>query len=116
MVDALGQRKTRQATIVLHRLFDLGEHPLGLMAMIVRQFRLLIEVKELVDAGKRPGDIARDLRQAPFVVDKLTRQARPFTMPQLERIYHQLLDLDVAIKSGETDAEIGLDAFVAGLE
>lgn len=47
MVDALGQRNGRTASRIYHTLLDAGEHPLALMAMITRQFRLLIQVKEL---------------------------------------------------------------------
>ncbi len=39
MVDALGQRDARLAASHLHRLLDVGEHPLGIFGMIVRQFR-----------------------------------------------------------------------------
>jgi DNA polymerase-3 subunit delta len=83
--------------------------------MIVRQFRLLIQMKELAGAGVRPAEAARQLHVPTFVAEKLARQARAFSMPQLEAIYRELLALDVAIKSGEREPEIALDTFVAGL-
>jgi DNA polymerase III delta subunit len=46
-VDALGKREGKRAAHELHHLLDQGENPLGLLAMIVRQYRLLILVKEL---------------------------------------------------------------------
>jgi DNA polymerase-3 subunit delta len=115
MVDALGRRDARQATQLLHQLLALGEHPLGLLAMIVRQFRLLLQAKELSDGGVRPADLAHQLGLPGFVADKLARQARQFTMARLESTYRQLLDIDLAIKGGEVEAETALDMFVAGL-
>ena len=115
MVDALGRRDGRTAAQTLHRLLDAGEHPLGLLAMIVRQFRLLIQVKELKAEGATPQDVARALKIHPFPARKLHSQATHFTGAQLEAVYRHLLDTDVAIKTGEIEAEVALDLLVAGL-
>jgi len=115
MVDALGRRDGRTAAQTLHRLLDAGEHPLGLLAMIVRQFRLLIQVKELRDGGATPKDVSQALKLHPFPARKLYNQATHFTAAQLETVYRHLLDTDVAIKSGEVKAEVALDLLVAGL-
>ncbi len=115
LVDALGRRDGRTAAQSLHRLLDAGEHPLGLLAMIVRQFRLLIQVKELKAARATPRDIAQALRLHPFPARKLHAQATHFTAAQLETVYRHLLDTDVAIKTGEIEAEVALDLLVAGL-
>jgi DNA polymerase-3 subunit delta len=115
LVDALGRRDGHTAARTLHRLLDAGEHPLGLLAMIVRQFRLLIQVKELKDAGESAPEIARQLGIHPFPAGKLYTQATHFTPAQLETVYRHLLDIDVDIKSGKVDAEVALDLLVAGL-
>ena len=115
LVDALGRRDGRTAAQTLHRLLDAGEHPLRLLAMIVRQFRLLIQVKELKAGGGTPRDIAQALRLHPFPARKLHTQATHFTAAQLEAVYRHLLDTDVAIKTGKIDPEVALDLLVAGL-
>ncbi len=115
LVDALGRRDGRTSARTLHRLLDMGEHPLSLMAMIVRQFRLLIQVTELKAKGATAQDIAQRLGIHPFPARKLYDQATYFTPSQLETIYHHLLDIDVAIKTGEIEAEAALDLLVAGL-
>jgi len=115
LVDALGQRDGRTAAQTLHRLLDAGEHPLGLLAMIVRQFRLLIQVKELKAQGITSRDVAQALKLHPFPAGKLYNQATHFTTAQLETVYRHLLDTDVAIKTGEIETEVALDLLVAGL-
>ena len=115
LVDALGRRDGRTAAQTLHRLLDAGEHPLGLLAMIVRQFRLLIQVNELKAERATHRDIAQALNLHPFPARKLYNQATHFTAAQLETVYRHLLDTDVAIKSGEIDPEAALDLLVAGL-
>ena len=115
LVDALGRRDGARAMRELHRLLDLGENALGLLAMIVRQFRLLIQVEELQERSLPAPEIAKALGQHPFVVDKISQQARNFSIEQLERIYSHLLELDVAIKTGEMSDVLALDVLVAEL-
>ncbi len=115
MVDALGRRDGRTAAQTLHRLLEMGEHPLRLLAMIVRQFRLLIQVEELKAQGNTSRDVAKALKLHPFPAGKLCNQATHFTAAQLETVYRHLLDTDVAIKTGKMEADVALDLLVAGL-
>jgi len=114
MVDALGARDGREAQRLLHRLLE-EDDPLRLFGMVVRQFRLLLLTRELLDAGTRDTEIATAIKSHPFVVRKLRGQVRNFSLPQLEVIYHKLLDIDQAIKTGKTDGDVALDTFVAAL-
>ncbi len=115
MVDAMGRRDGRTAAKALHRLLAGDEHPLGLFAMVVRQFRLLLQTKELVAEGAQQAEIAKALRLHPFPAGKLRRQSSHFTVDQLEAIYRHLLDTDVSIKTGEITPELALDLLVAGI-
>jgi DNA polymerase III subunit delta len=113
MVDALASGNARQAIGMLHRLLETQE-PLSLFGMITRQFRLLIQAREVLDEG-RGGIMASELHLHPFVAEKLTGQARRFRMAQLEEIYHRLLLLDEAMKTGQMPSDLALDTFIAGL-
>jgi DNA polymerase III subunit delta len=115
MVDALGRRDGKKASRELHHLLDQGDNPLGLLAMIVRQFRLLIQVKELTEKSLPPDAIAKELKLHPYVAKKIGEQARNFSLAQLETIYRRLLDIDVEIKTGQTSDVLALDLLVAGL-
>jgi len=111
----LGRRDGQRAARLLHQLLDEGEHPLALLGMIVRQFRILIQVKELSERGLSQQDMAARLKLHPFVVKKAVRQAMNFSTEQLETIYRRLLETDVAIKTGQMDAVLALDMLVVGL-
>jgi len=115
LVDALGQRDGSTAAKTLHRLIDEGEHPLGLLGMIIRQFRLLIQVKILKAEGASSRDVAKILGIHPFPARKLHSQATHFTSAQLEKVYRYLSETDLDIKTGRIDAEVALDLLVAGL-
>lgn len=112
MVDALGRRDTRRAMELLEQLLQGGRHPLYVLRMITRQFRILLQIKELRARGTLPADIASLLRLPFFVVEKSSRQASNFTFRQLEDIFRNLLELDAAIKSGEIEDRLALNLFV----
>ena len=109
MVDAIGLQDSRLAASMLHRLLETQE-PLSLFGMVVRQFRLLLLAREVLDHG---GDVVRELHIHSFVADKISSQARRFKLEDLELVYHRLLHLDEAVKTGMIEAEIGLDTFIA---
>jgi len=115
LVDALGRRDGPTAASTLQGLLDGGEHPMGILAMVVRQFRLLILVKELRQMGENAASIARILNLHPYPARKLFAQSANFTMAQLEQVYRHLLEVDLEIKSGELAPEVALDLLVAGL-
>lgn len=114
MVDAIGGRDAVTALENLHILLEESD-VLPLFGMIVRQFRLLLQARELLDAGSSPDTIARTLKQHPYVAQKISGQARQFTLPTLESIYHQLLAIDVEGKSGGMDVGLALDVLIARL-
>jgi DNA polymerase-3 subunit delta len=115
LVDAIGQRNARTAAFYLHRLLDVGEHPLGIFGMVVRQFRLLIQVRWMMDHGSNEQEIIARLKLHPFVAQKVRGQARQFTPNQLRTAYQMLSDSDLAIKRGLLEGDVALDLLVAQL-
>lgn len=116
MVDAVGRGDGKEASRMLHRLLD-ENAPLLLYGMIIRQFRLLILVREALNTDPSRGAraIAGDLGEHPYPIKKIIPQARQFTLEQLKTIYAQLSDIDLAVKTGRLDAELALDMLTAAL-
>ena len=114
MVDAIGNRDGKLAVETLHILLE-DSDPLPLFGMIVRQFRLMLQAREILDSGGSQADIAKLLRQHSYVAQKVAGQARQFSLPDLESIYHQLLKIDVDGKSGGMDVGLALDVLIAQL-
>jgi DNA polymerase-3 subunit delta len=116
MVDAIGYGDGEKALNMLRRLLEEGES-LPLFGMIVRQFRLLIQVRELLDEnpGLSPEDMAGEIGVHPYPIKKIIPQAKLFTLPQLKKIYHQLSDVDQAIKTGQVGDKLALDLLIASL-
>ena len=95
----------------LHQLEETEEIP-QLFSMIVRQFRLLVQTRSILDHGGRQDDVRSELGQIPFVAEKLCRQASAFTAVKLRTIYSQLLEFDYQFKTSQSDPEAALDLFI----
>ena len=113
MVDALGERRAHRALRLLHRLLDHQEPPLRILAMVTRQFRMLVQFRQLRDEGRSNQQIQEiaGIRQR-FILDKVSRQARNFSLLQLKAIYRRLLEIDQQIKTGRMDPILALDLLV----
>ncbi len=113
LVDALGNRDARRALMLLHRLLDEDAAPLYLLTMIARQFRLLLQARELDARGVPAAEMAREMEVRPFVARKSLQQALNFRPGELKAILGQLLDIDVGIKTGRVQGPVALDLFIA---
>ena len=115
LVDAMGKRDTRLALTLLHEHISQNAAPQYLLTMIVRQFRMILQIKDLA-ARKQTVDVAREqLRLHPFVAQKTWAQAANFSLPQLEAIYYKLLDADLAMKTSRSKPVVALDLLVVEL-
>ncbi|MGD9762338.1 MAG: DNA polymerase III subunit delta [Candidatus Binatia bacterium] len=130
---ALGQRQAAPAIALLRDLFEQGEHPLRLMAVIARELRLLLLAHDCL-GGSLAGAwtprttyanfrdrllprLAEDEREAighlhPFVLYQCLQNASRIPRAELRRAMLALQELDIAFKSTPTDARLRLEAFV----
>lgn len=113
-VDALAAGNSQSAQRLLHRLLE-NEEAFALWGMVVRQFRLLLQAREVLDAGSGKEQVAAALGVHPFVAEKTSAQARAFTLPTLEAIYHKLLEIDAAAKTSQVTLDLALDTLVVEL-
>jgi DNA polymerase-3 subunit delta len=113
-VDALSQGNGKIAQKLLHRLLE-NEDAFSLWGMVVRQFRLLIQAREILDGRGNKEDVARALGVHPFVAEKTTGQANHFSMEALENIYHRLLNIDERVKTSQITLDLALDTLIVEL-
>ncbi|MEM9773783.1 MAG: DNA polymerase III subunit delta [Chloroflexota bacterium] len=115
LVDALGNRNGARAATLLQQKLTEGAEPFLIFSMFVRQFRMMIQVKELADSNMRPPEIAKETKLHSFVVGKVFQQSKSFSMRQLEQIYAHLLDIDIKVKTGQGDLVTSLNMLVFNL-
>ncbi|PKN85148.1 MAG: DNA polymerase III subunit delta [Chloroflexi bacterium HGW-Chloroflexi-8] len=111
MVDALAEGRTQDAMTLVHGILD--ERPDELFGMVIRQFRLLLLARVLMDQGVKSDKIAAELKIHPYVATKLEKQAQRFSAIQLEKIYPRLLKIDENLKTSQMDLVLAMDLFVS---
>ena len=111
LVDALGQGNGKKAQHVLHQLLE-EEEAFELWGMVIRQFRLLLQARELLDAGAGIPEVQKALGLHEFVAQKVTSQAKRFLLSELESIYHKLLEIDEGAKTSRVPLNLALDTLV----
>lgn len=111
LVDALGNGEGKKAQAMLHQLLN-EQDAFSIFGMVVRQFRLLLLANEVIE---KRGDVQTELKLHPFVVKKLSTQARHFSISTLEAIYRRLLVIDEQAKTGKVALDLSLDMLVVEL-
>lgn len=87
--------------------------PQQIIAMLAWQLHVLALVKT---AGERtPDQITKEAKINPFVVRKSISIARKLTLPELKKIIHDALVLDIRLKSEQIDADEALQFFLLSL-
>ncbi len=115
LVDAVGQKRTQRALELLREQLRHNANEFYLLSMITRQFRLLLQVRDLMTRGMNADAIQKQLGLHPFVAKKMSEQARAYSVEQLENIMRQLLEVDVNLKTSKLEPTLALDLLVVDL-
>jgi DNA polymerase III subunit delta len=109
LVDFVSQKRPEKAIDVLNELIYRGENPIGILSMIQRQFKLLLNVKLGSEEGKTKEILAKELRLHPFIAEKLLIQSKKFSLLQLKRCLELCLNTEKTLKSSPFDKKTEME-------
>lgn len=115
LVKSVGHKNMEEAFYHLHKLYLQNEHPLVILAMLSRQFRLLYQFLLLQEKGLPPHEMAAYLKVQPFVVKELAAQAGNYNRKIIADILPQLKETDLKIKTGLLEAHDALEQLILNL-
>lgn len=101
LTDLIGQKNITHALTTMKQLMDKGSDPDFIFHMILRQFRYIIQILELLIQNTPPSQIATKLNLKAFIVSTLSKQTKNFSMPKLISIYRELLKIEISRKTGK---------------
>lgn len=110
-LDSLKPGNVQESLILLAKLLKTDE-PEIVIFMIIKRFRLLLLIKDKITSG------TDDLNKlASWQISNLTKQANYFTLESLVQIYHQLLEIDAAQKTGQASFNLKktLELFITNI-
>jgi len=109
MIDALVAGNAKRAYEILNAMLDAGEGPIGILAMITRQLRLMTHVKLMRDEGLPLGDIEKRCALQHFVAQRVYAQCAKLNAKKLEEGYRMGVESDFEAKSGKIRDRAALD-------
>ncbi|WP_010270439.1 DNA polymerase III subunit delta [Paenibacillus senegalensis] len=109
LIDYMVRRQIDQALSTLTELAKQKEEPIKLLALMARQFRMIIQVKESTQTGYSYQQIASAIGAHPYAVKIAAEQGKLYETRRLLQILSRLADLDYQMKSGQIDKWLGLE-------
>jgi len=141
--DAIAKRNVSLALLSLHRLLNDGEPPIRINAMIIRQIRLMLQAKLLVEQeiikssavrmryddfknyfSKLPSSASQQLpesrqhnllKQNPYAAYKILQSIDQFSTDELIKYMEILLKADIQLKSSESSPKTVLEQVIFDL-
>ena len=110
MVDAVVAGQQGKAFGLLRDMLTTGSDRLGILAMLLRQFRLMQHIKIMQFEKLSPGDIKQRLGIAPFAAERCMRQAGGYTGGQVKKAVQICLNAEYQVKSGGWNQEGALES------
>lgn len=117
MVDAIVAGNKKLAFKLLEEQRRLGEDEGYIFSMILRQFRILISMRDLYNRQESisSDQMAKLLSLHPFVAKKSLPLIKKYSLDTLKNIYTQLLEIDIKTKTGLAQQSWLIDLLVGKL-
>jgi DNA polymerase-3 subunit delta len=113
-MDALSSPSTAKALKKLENERTSGSDDFQLYGMLLRQLRLLIQARAVVETKKdaTKQDLATAMKIHPFVAQKILSEVKNWSKQDLKKTHELAVRLDKAMKSG-IKPSISVDRFVS---
>lgn len=112
MVEAVAVKQQKKALDYYYDLLALKEPPMRILYLLSRQFKLLLEVKELMKKGQDKASIAKTAGLHPFVAGKYMQQCRTFETRELRAIMEDAADTEELVKTGRLGDVMSVELFI----
>ncbi|AHM56743.1 DNA-directed DNA polymerase III delta subunit [Peptoclostridium acidaminophilum DSM 3953] len=115
LIDCIGKKQAAEAIKIFDEMTVQGTSAMMVLSMIARQLRLMLQTRELKEAGYSPKQIAQKLEIHPFVAGKALSEGTAFSGNQVSRAIDECAQTDLNIKSGLIGERMGIEILIAEL-
>jgi DNA polymerase-3 subunit delta len=115
LAAALGSKNREKALLILSRLLQEGEQPVGLLGSIAWNFRRLMRAKSMEAAGVGFEEIKRKLNVIFHQSALFQEQMRRFSVDELREAFDIMLSADRALKSSGLAGRLVLERMILKL-
>lgn len=112
LIDYIGEKNSSNAIRILNDMIHEGESVLGIFAMIVKQFKVVMQVRQLQVEGYTTKVISEKIKVHPFVAGKALKQANNFSDDIIVDMLNYILESDYKIKNGLVRDTLAIEMLV----
>lgn len=112
MVNAIAEHNQRAALDMYYDLLTLKEPPMRIMYLILRQFQILLNIRDMAGKGLDNQTMAQKAGIPPFAVRRNVTQAKGFTIAQLKEALKEGVELEEAVKTGRMDDRMAVELLI----
>ncbi len=109
LCDAIGNKNISHGLEILSRMLQLGETPVGIVAMVSRHFIILAKLKGLKAQRMTNDDLAKKLNLRPYFLTNYLQQAARYNQAQLREAFSLLLEADQHLKTSYQKSKLVLE-------
>ena len=92
MLDMFTYGNAGDGILALHALIDDGNEPMSVSAFLVSRFKLMLEARRGIDAGRRKNDVAASMEGNRYANERAYDAAKRFTQDELLKLIGDLSD------------------------
>ncbi len=111
-LDAVTSGRKDIAFRMLENIMGRGGEVYSVLGILINQFELMLEAKELYEVTGKQQKVAETLKMNGYRVKKALSFADKFSFSRLKELLSRLYEIDRKIKTGEIDQNLTLELFI----
>lgn len=112
LIETIVLKNKEKAIKIYRELIKIGEEPIKLIVMLANNIRIIYQTKEFTKKGYTEKDIAAELNIHPYRVKLAKEKSREYSSESLLNQLNKLAELDMNIKTGAIDKDLGFELFI----
>lgn len=112
MVNAVAAKQQRRALDLYYDLLALKEPPMRILFLLIREYRMLFQVKALMQQGCTKKEIAARAGIHPFAAGRYMEQAKKFRLEELRDVMEEGADTEERVKTGFLTDSLAVELFL----
>lgn len=112
MVNAVANKDQRKALDLYYELLALKEPPMRILFLLIREYRILFQVKALLKQGYGRKEIASKAGLHPFAAGRYMDEAKRFHLRELRSVMEEGADIEQRVKTGLLTDSLAVELFL----
>lgn len=112
MVGAIIECRRKAALELYYDLLALKEPPMRILFLIMRQYNILLQLKDLKRKGMKNSDMAKAAGIPAFAVGRSLGQASRLSVDSIKKILSYGVQMEEAVKTGQMNEQIAVELVI----